>query len=486
VNSFLHSRETKTSWYFTQSNRTRKTHNILPEAVIQAFLNMPIQVEEYHDLAEKDELEVFQRLQGGMALTIAERLQALAGAWPYLAHKIEEEYFDETDGLQTLFPIGSKRKETFRRVVDVMYFLYRLFMKDKPRFGSTHLEDFLKLPHDPEPEYVESLRRTMDKFVYLAKRPRYSTCFNDVPNYPKTKKVAPIEFVMIAVLLDTYEDMLPDSEMVEAISGMREDVRVEFDGAVRGNTDVYSRLKRYITEQVIKRVRSGRSPAMSVSPSPSPPEPVPTTATSRKRKADQVPDGEAQGGEPSTKKKGKQREAPPAEPVSAPSPPSRPSSSAQSRPVARQIPSSRAAGSNAGLVGPPAERAVPVTRPVTAAPAPSSVVPNSEAPNRGSVASASLPNPSMAPRSHPLVSEPLQPQGPRAEIQGTSEQISQQIQLLERRRWELQQLQQRGRERLQEDIKPPIGLQSQSIAGQSGDRGVPHPQQRPLFMVKCH
>jgi hypothetical protein len=66
------------------SGRSRSAHALLSAADKNYFLGKMLYVVEYTNLDFDQELELFNRVQKGMALNQAERLQGQAGPWPKL------------------------------------------------------------------------------------------------------------------------------------------------------------------------------------------------------------------------------------------------------------------------------------------------------------------------------------------------------------------------------------------------------------------
>jgi hypothetical protein len=212
---------------------------------------------------------MFQRLQHGMPLTPAERLQALATPWADFAHVLQKQYFDASIGLDTFIPHTTRRKETFKRIVEVMYQLHCSDHRKTPTFGSKSLEDFLGMKGRPGQRYKKALHRVLSRYTRLARSSRHRKCFL----YP-SKVVAPIEFVMGALLVATHGETLSNAQLSDAISDMRADARSKH-GDISRNAWCYATMRAFIdTEVGIQRKVSASptppfSPVSSSSPSPS-------------------------------------------------------------------------------------------------------------------------------------------------------------------------------------------------------------------------
>jgi hypothetical protein len=136
-------------------------------------------------------------------------------------------------------------------------------MIDKPRAavpGAQQLEKWLQ-EKDPVPTKFKS--EIFDTFRVFADLVRG---FGNV--FHKPTKVAPVEFVMIGVLIHTYRTTLSLTQLSSAISKMRVDVRAKYDD-IRQNTRVTKAMLEFINKRVkvseLKSDKQGDRPASSKS-----------------------------------------------------------------------------------------------------------------------------------------------------------------------------------------------------------------------------
>ena len=66
--------------------------NVLPESVKEDFRRKDLICCEYKDLTERQEREIFQRVQLGVPLTAAEAFRATQGSWQRFAQLYEEDF----------------------------------------------------------------------------------------------------------------------------------------------------------------------------------------------------------------------------------------------------------------------------------------------------------------------------------------------------------------------------------------------------------
>ena len=94
-------------------NPVKKTRKkILPESIKEGFRKKDLLCCEYKDLTERQEREIFQRVQLGVPLTAAEAFRATQGDWQKFAQLYEED-FPNVINRKSSF---NKFKEAFKRI----------------------------------------------------------------------------------------------------------------------------------------------------------------------------------------------------------------------------------------------------------------------------------------------------------------------------------------------------------------------------------
>ena len=76
------------------TQKTAKEKLVLSKEIQERFMEQRIVVYSYRDLAEDEQIDLFQRVQLGKALTKGEIMQATEGKWQEYAKKIEADYGD--------------------------------------------------------------------------------------------------------------------------------------------------------------------------------------------------------------------------------------------------------------------------------------------------------------------------------------------------------------------------------------------------------
>ncbi|KAG1878967.1 hypothetical protein F4604DRAFT_1755235 [Suillus subluteus] len=164
-------------WYKPSARNARR--KLLPKQLIHQFSNKQIVCVEYSDINPDQEREIFQRVQLGVALTPAERMQAIVGPWPTIIREIQSQVLGE-DGFQGYLDWGHARGRDFQCVASIGYLI----------------------ENHPKPTLREDLLDTFRVFLVLARDQKYSRSLN------KPTRVSPIEFVMIGVLIYLFRGRL--------------------------------------------------------------------------------------------------------------------------------------------------------------------------------------------------------------------------------------------------------------------------------------
>lgn len=206
---------------------------------------------EYPELGDDTEREMFQRVQLGMSLTAAEKLQALSSHWADFIHGLEGQYLAEADLLTPILPnSGNERGRNFQGIAYMVYCCDGFPSQDTPNAKSVNnwLVQTERLPTDG---FQSRIRQMLATFETIASDSRYNWCF--VANGLK-RNVAPVEFIYIGVLLFRMQTALPGlnddfSTKARAISCLRRLLREQWVD-IRTNTKVVKTCWEIITKIV--------------------------------------------------------------------------------------------------------------------------------------------------------------------------------------------------------------------------------------------
>ena len=110
--------------------------------------------------------------------------------------------------------------------------------------GPSVIESWLQEADDTvEEDFCEDVHTTLKIFVALAKDPKLRKPFN----LPGVRKVAPMEFLSIAVLIHANKKKLSMAQLSEAIGLMRTDVRKN-EKDIRQNSRTFKLILQFLKE----------------------------------------------------------------------------------------------------------------------------------------------------------------------------------------------------------------------------------------------
>ncbi|KAF9233060.1 hypothetical protein BU15DRAFT_90488 [Melanogaster broomeanus] len=217
-------------WFKPSATNARR--KILPQQLRTQFSHKQIVCVEYCDLNDDQEREIFQRVQLGVALTPAERLQAIVGPWSTVIREIQSQVLGE-DGFEGYLDWGHARGRDFQCLATIGYLIENHPKSSVP--GTKTLEKWLQKSDSVSPRLRAELHDTFRIFLTLARDKKFSGSLN------RPTRVSPIEFVMIGVLIHLKKSTLSLTQISSAIEKMRKDVRASHKD-IRSNTRVTKHL----------------------------------------------------------------------------------------------------------------------------------------------------------------------------------------------------------------------------------------------------
>ncbi|KIJ67382.1 hypothetical protein HYDPIDRAFT_37917 [Hydnomerulius pinastri MD-312] len=243
-------------WFKATATSTRR--KLLPQYLRTQFANKQIVCVEYTDLNADQEREIFQRVQLGVALTPAERLQAIVGPWSTVIREIQSQVLGE-EGFEGYLDWGHARGRDFQCLATIGYLIENHPKTSIP--GTKTLEKWLQKSETVSPKLRGELHETFRIFLTLARDKKYSGSLN------RPTRVSPIEFVMIGVLIYVKRSTLSLTQISSAIEKMRKDVRASHKD-IRSNTRVTKHLLEFMNKRLqvseLKSDGQGDKPASVV------------------------------------------------------------------------------------------------------------------------------------------------------------------------------------------------------------------------------
>ncbi|XP_006456991.1 hypothetical protein AGABI2DRAFT_122864 [Agaricus bisporus var. bisporus H97] len=301
-------RSTNEKYWFTapKSEVFKKRRNILPEKYRRLFSNKQIVCVEYNGINDKDEREIFQRVQLGMALTPAEKLGVVKTPRADFIREIQSEFFQkEIEGLGSL-DWDRSRGTDFRCLLTILWCTdrYKASPANLSNIGSVpQFETFINDPNPVSQKLRDEVllafhileNMAVDSDLEISSPFRMATSdFAGIPGMStKAKiKVSPVEFICMYLLVFVWKERASPREMARAIRDMRRSVRMEHDD-IRTNTKVSKTMVTFIKS--INPVKYQRTDDTDAEPASTqlklaksePTAPTDTSSSSKRRRMDE-------------------------------------------------------------------------------------------------------------------------------------------------------------------------------------------------------
>ncbi|KAH9924478.1 uncharacterized protein B0H18DRAFT_1119998 [Fomitopsis serialis] len=242
---------TKKAWWYTRAQSHKSSRLEVPEEWKRDFASKQLTCVQYYDLPKGMDRDIFQRVQLGVPLTAAEKLQAISSPWSELVSELDARYINCDNGLTTIIDVDMKRGRDFQTLAQFVccckYYPERVIPTAKK------MEQFVAGEDEPETWFKTALKEALTKFWHIGDNKRFNYGFRSIQ-----KRVAPIEFVFIGVILYILRDC-EDEVCAEEIYNMRTHVRKQFPD-VRARGDIIKCLWDFIA-QVVERQDDEPPPA---------------------------------------------------------------------------------------------------------------------------------------------------------------------------------------------------------------------------------
>jgi hypothetical protein len=269
---------TKKSYWFVRSDKQKSTRLEIPEEWKRRFSETRITCVEYHNLTPEIEREIFQRVQLGMQLTAAEKLQAISSPWADWIADLELRHVNiDNRGLASVLEWDTTRGRDFQCIAQLIYCCDGL--PDHPLPTAQKLEKWLKRVDKPPTKFMTEINDVLSDFWHIATTTELNAAFTEVD-----KRVAPVEFVFIGVILYLLRKEHTVEDRANAILHMRLRIREQFRD-VRNNGVVGKALWSYVDSITGKsglRVLDASAPVPAIAST--------STGTKRKRRGSDADD----------------------------------------------------------------------------------------------------------------------------------------------------------------------------------------------------
>ncbi|KAI0356390.1 hypothetical protein OH77DRAFT_1401547 [Trametes cingulata] len=231
--------ETGKSWWYRRPTTQKNAKLEVPEKWKKDFAQKTITCIEYRGLSKTLERDIFQRVQLGMPLTAAEKLQAINSPWQEFISELEARFITPEDGLTSTIDVDVGRGRDFQLVAQLVYCCEQYPVHAQPT--AKNLEKFLQRADQPPPKFQQSVGKVFTAFWHIAHSEMLNYAFTNIK-----KRVSPAEFVFTGVLLYVLRDT-PYEEQAEAIYNMRNHIRAKYQD-IRMRNDIIRDLWAYVEE----------------------------------------------------------------------------------------------------------------------------------------------------------------------------------------------------------------------------------------------
>ncbi|PPQ94927.1 hypothetical protein CVT25_004413 [Psilocybe cyanescens] len=210
----------KRYWYKdTQTTKSGKRKVLLHPRLRKIFATKQIVCMEYQNLSEEAEREIFQRVQLGMALTPAEKLQVVKTFRSDFIRELQNLYMKEEGSLSNgALQWDTSRGGDYRGLAQAVYCMDKIDTNFK-NVGMPQLEKWLSIDQRLDRTFVHQVRDTFRIFAELAEDPKFNNIFKE------PVKTSPVEFVLFGVFIYAHKDKASMAQLASGISKMRADVR---------------------------------------------------------------------------------------------------------------------------------------------------------------------------------------------------------------------------------------------------------------------
>ncbi|KAJ7590907.1 hypothetical protein C8J56DRAFT_783192 [Mycena floridula] len=236
---YYRDRRTNQKWWWTSPpTKSRTTKLILPENVKTEFKSKLITCVQYDGLKPGLERGIFTRIQLGMPLSTAEKLQAVSSDWSVFVQDLLMRHVEVEGGLKQQLRWNTKRAMDFLCVAQMVYGCDNANLEPIPVGSKMH--SWLESEGGPAAQFKADINEALNTFYEIATNPD----LND--GFTKINKPASLIFLFPRIM--TY---LLREETIEFISlkifEMRKSIRASFPD-VRMNTRCGAAMWKFINK----------------------------------------------------------------------------------------------------------------------------------------------------------------------------------------------------------------------------------------------
>lgn len=241
--------KTKKNFWYTTSESSKGQRLEVPDFWKEEFSKKRITCVTYRNLAPGTEREIFQRVQLGMTLTAAEKLQAISSPWAQWIGELEARHVTVDGGLSHVLQWDTKRGRDYQNIAHMVYCCDGI-PKQQLLPTAQKVEKWLSRVDEPGQQFKDDIERVLKDFWLIAHRKELNEGFTKIQ-----QRVAPVEFLFVGVLLYTLRGASLE-DRAKAIHILRKSVRSEFKD-IRNNSVVGKAMWKHVGDLAVNPTSSG-------------------------------------------------------------------------------------------------------------------------------------------------------------------------------------------------------------------------------------
>ncbi|KAK0191043.1 hypothetical protein F5146DRAFT_1196204 [Armillaria mellea] len=180
----------------------------------------------YTALTESAVRDIFQRVQLGVALTPAERLQAISTPYSEWVGDLVQKFLRVDGGISDFIVWDTKRSRDFSNLAYAMFCCD--VIQTRPVLAAPKLENWLNRQDPPREQLRNEMQTLLKNLCQIVSDKRYNSAFSKV-----SERVAPVEFASWCMSWPR----IPLEKKAKAIHHLRSAVRSSFDD-IRMRNDI--------------------------------------------------------------------------------------------------------------------------------------------------------------------------------------------------------------------------------------------------------
>ncbi|WVW81667.1 hypothetical protein I302_103662 [Kwoniella bestiolae CBS 10118] len=213
----------------------------LPKDLKTQFDLFQLTAVEYYDMTDIQQRDVFQRVQLGVQLSSAEKLQAHGGPWPEWITELEKRYVTAEATLGKKLNWVTNRGRIFQNLLGLVATARESSPNKIWSPAISGLKRFVERGDPPDQDFKNRINLTLSVFINIAYN-HWDEAFETTT----TNRIAPVEFWFGGYLIYSRMGFLSVRALAQEIGKMRAMIRHHVPGNVSANTTVFALLSDFI------------------------------------------------------------------------------------------------------------------------------------------------------------------------------------------------------------------------------------------------